>query len=131
MKPESWPVAEEAHWKTWKFKDIITSAMEEESLRLRKELASFEEKFTHQQRLHEAVKSELETERAHKATLQQALENAYSLIRKGDKEASNLRRLLRDLYRQRDRLNNYIQQIRGSAQPPFDSQSGNDHVRCC
>jgi len=118
-------VAEETHWKTWKFKDIITSAFEDESLRLRKELASFEEKFNHQDRLYAAVKSELDTERAHKATLEKALENAYSLIKRGDKEASNLRRLLRGLYRQKDYLNDYIKKIRGSAPSIQDNQSGN------
>ena len=124
MKPESWPVAEETHWKTWKFKDIITEAFEADSLRLRKDLASFEEKFSHQERLHVAVKSELDTERAHKATLQKALENAHNLVKKSEKEASHLRKLLRDLYRQKDRLKVYVQRLGGSVTSVHDDQSG-------
>lgn len=124
MKPESWPVAEETHWKTWKFKDIITTAYEDESLRLRKELAGFEEKSRHQDRLHEAVKSELDTERSHKATLQKALENANSLVQKGEKEAAHLRKLLRSLYRQRDSLRRSVQKLRGSGPSIHEDLSG-------
>lgn len=123
MKPESWPVAEEAHWKTWKFKEIITEAMEHENLRIRKELANFEEKYSHQERLHKAVISELETERAHKADLHKALENAYSFIKIRDKEIGNLEKSFRALVRQRDRLKNHLK-LRDSSAPSLkDTQS--------
>jgi len=124
MKPESWPVAQDAHWKTWKFKEIITDAMEQDNLRIRKELANFEEKYSHQQRLHEAVLSELETERGHKIDLQKALENAYNFIKVRDKEITALEKALRALVRQRDRLKNCLWQFQGSAAPSIrDNQS--------
>jgi chromosome segregation ATPase len=125
MKPESWPVAEDAHWKTWKFKEIITEAMEHENLRIRKELASFEEKYSHQERLHKAVLSELESERTHKADQQKALESAYDFIKIRDKEIGNLEKALRSLIRQRDRFKNRLRQFRGPAAPILrDDESG-------
>jgi chromosome segregation ATPase len=125
MKPESWPVAEDAHWKSWKFKEIITEAMEHENLRIRKELASFEEKYSHQERLHKAVLSELESERTHKADQQKALENAYDFIKIRDKEIGNLEKALRSLIRQRDRFKNRLRQFRGPAVPILrDDESG-------
>lgn len=122
MKPESLPVAEEANWKTWKFKDIISGEMEAENLGFRKEIANFETKFNDQDRLHESVISELETERAHKATLQKTLEGTYTIIRSRDKEINNLKKATRGLLRQRDRLRNYLRQSRGST--AMDMQSG-------
>jgi len=125
MKPESWPVAEDAHWKTWKFKEIITEAMEHENLRIRKDLASFEEKYTHQERLHTAVLSELELERAHKADLQKALENTYDSIKTRDQEIGNLEKALRHVIRQKDRLKNCLRQLREPAAPVLrDDESG-------
>lgn len=125
MKPDAWPVAEDAHWKTWKFKEIITEAMEHDNLRIRKELASFEEKCSHQERLHDAVLSELELERTHKVDLQKALESAYESSKIRDKEIGNLEKALRALMRQRDRLKNRLRQFRGPATPILrDDESG-------
>jgi hypothetical protein len=129
MKPESWPVAEETHWKTWKFKEIICEAVEQDNLRLRKDLASFEEKSNHQERLHAAMKSELETERAHKGTLQKALENAYSFIKTRDGEAANFKKMLRAVCRQRDRLKNIVKSMRGSTVSVNDNLSGRVFLR--
>jgi chromosome segregation ATPase len=124
MKPESWPVAEDAHWKSWKFKEIITGAMEQDNLRIRKEIASFEEKYTHLERLHNAVKSELETDRSHKADLQKALDNSYSFIKTREKEVDNLKKALRAVVRQKDRLKNILQRHRGFGGSVMDNQSG-------
>lgn len=124
MKPESWSVAEDTHWKAWKFKEIITDAMEQDSLRARKDLASFEEKYVHLERLHNAVKSELETDRAHKADVQKALEKSYSFIKTRDKEVENLRKALRAVVRQKDRLKNTLKRYRDSGGSVMDNQSG-------
>jgi chromosome segregation ATPase len=124
MKPESWPVAEDTHWKSWKFKEIITGAMEQDNLRIRKEIASFEEKYTHLERLHNAVKSELETDRSHKADLQKALDNSYSFIKIREKEVDNLKKALRAVVRQKDRLKNILKRYRGSGGSVMDNQSG-------
>ncbi len=125
MKPESWPVAEDTHWKAWKFKEIITEAMEQDNLRIRKEIASFEEKYTHLERLHNSLKSELETDRAHKADLQKALDNSYNFIKTREKEVENLRKALRAVVRQKDRLKNTLKRYRGSGGGSvMDNQSG-------
>jgi len=124
MKPVSWPVAEEAHWKTWKFKDIITSAMEEENLRIRKDLANFDERFNHQERILQAVKSELETERAHKLTIQTSLDSAYSFIKVREKEMATLRRKLRSLYQENDRLRARITDFHASGGHGHAYESG-------
>jgi len=120
MKPDSIQVAEESHWKLWKFKDIITNAMEEDNLRLRKDLAAFEERFTHQQRLHESLKAELESERAHKCTLEKALQNSYSFVKSREREIATLQKAIRDLCRKRDRMKNYVKQIQGSRRSMID-----------
>ena len=120
MKPDSIQVAEESHWKLWKFKDIISDAVEEDNLRLRKDIAAFEERFSHQQRLHESLKAELESERAHKCTLEKALQNSYSFVKSREKEITNLQRAIRDLCRKRDRMKNYVKQMQGSRRSMVD-----------
>lgn len=125
MKPDSWPAAEETHWKAWKFKEIITEAMEQDNLRIRKEIASFEEKYTHLERLHKSVKSELQTEKVHKADLQKALENSYSFIKTREKEVDSLKKTLQSVIRQKDRLKNTLKHYRGSGRESvMDNQSG-------
>lgn len=125
MKPESWPVAEDTHWKAWRFKEIITEAMEQDNLRIRKELAGFEERYAHLERLHMAVKSELETDRAHKGDLQKALDNSYIFLKTREKEVDNLRKALRAVVRQKDRLKNTLKRYRGSGgESVMDNQSG-------
>jgi predicted RNase H-like nuclease (RuvC/YqgF family) len=124
LKPESWPVAEDSNWKSWKFKEIISDAMEAENLRLRKEMTNFENRFNDQERLHKAVISELETERAHKATTQKTLEAAYTIIKSRDKEIRELKRALRALSRDRDHLKNCLRQFRGSHASAMDIKSG-------
>lgn len=120
MKPDAIQVAEESHWKLWKFKDIITDAMEEDNLRLRKDLAAFEERFSHQQRLHESLKAELESERAHKCTLEKALQNSYSFVKSREREIANLQKAIRELCRKRDQMKNYVKQIQGSRRSMVD-----------
>lgn len=120
MKPDSIQVAEESHWKLWKFKDIITDAMEEDNLRLRKDVAAFEERLTHQQRLHESLKAELESERAHKCTLEKALQNSYSFVKSREREIANLQKAIRELCRKRDQMKNYVKQIQGSRRSMVD-----------
>jgi hypothetical protein len=119
MKPESWPVAEETHWKTWKFKDIVSDTVEADNLRVRKELAAMQEKFSHHEKLHECVKAELETERAHKATLQKSLDAAYAFIKNTQRDTVKTNKILAAVTRQRDRykglLRNYIH---NSVDPP-------------
>jgi len=129
MKPDAIQVAEESHWKLWKFKDIITEAMEEDNLRLRKELAAFEERFGHQQRLHESLKAELESERAHKSTLEKALQSSYSFVKSREREIANLQKAIRDLCRKRDRMKNYVKQIQGSRRSMVDF-SGAVYLPC-
>jgi DNA anti-recombination protein RmuC len=115
MKPESWPVAEEAHWKTWKFKEIVSDAVEQDNLRVRKELAAMQEKFSHHERLHECVKTELETEREHRGTLQKSLDTAYAFIRSTQSDATKTTKILGAVTRQRDRYKNIVRQFGQSA----------------
>jgi len=110
MKPESWPVAEETHWKTWKFKEIVSGAVEQDNLRVRKELATMQEKFSHHERLHECVKAELETEREHKVTLQKSLDTAYAFIKSTQQDAAKTNKILAAVTRQRDRYRNIVRQ---------------------
>jgi len=110
MKPESWPVAEETHWKAWKFKEIVSEAVEQDNLRVRKELATMQEKFSHHERLHECVKAELDTEREHKVTLQKSLETAYAFIKSTQQDATKTNRILAAVTRQRDRYKNILRQ---------------------
>lgn len=104
MKPEPLSVAEESHWKTWKFKDVITEAMEAENLQLRKKVESFEERYSHQERVHEAVKSELKSHKAHLTTLQKALEHANSLLKARDLELRESHRKYDAVKERLDRL---------------------------
>lgn len=124
MKPEALAVAEESHWKTWKFKDVITDAMEEENLRLRKLVASFEERFNHQDRVHEAVKSELNSQKAHRNTLQNALENANTLVKSREFEISHSAKLLRDAYRKCDELKERLRQYEANDSTVHGGGSG-------
>jgi hypothetical protein len=107
-------MAEETQWKTWKFKDIITKAMEDDNLRLRKENAGFEEKFSNQERTHTAVRTSLETLQEHNQTLKKALENAEKLAAVGASEISNLKKLLRAAYRQNDLLKRNMGMLHGN-----------------
>ena len=110
MKPESWPVAEETHWKSWKFKEIVSDAVEQDNLRVRKELATMQEKFSHQERLHDCVKAELETEREHKLTLQKSLDTAYAFIKSTQQDAAKTARILAAVMRQRDRYRTILRE---------------------
>ncbi len=124
MKPEALAVAEESHWKTWKFKDVITDAMEEENLRLRKLVASFEERFNHQDRVHEAVKSELDSQKAHRNTLQNALENANTLVKSREFEILHHAKLLRNAYRKCDELKERLSQYEANDSTAHGDGSG-------
>lgn len=124
VKPEALTVAEESHWKTWKFKEVITDAMETENLRLRKQVASFEERFNHQDRVHEAVKSELNSQKAHRDTLQSALENANTLVKSREFEILHHAKLLRDAYRKCDELKERLKQYEFSESTVHGGGSG-------
>ena len=110
MKPESWPVAEETHWKTWKFKEIITEAMEKENLDFRKQLAGCQEKAQQQDRLHDAVKSELATLTSYNATLTKALDAAQLSLKKAERETAHMRKMLRGVIRQNDSFKRKLQE---------------------
>jgi predicted RNase H-like nuclease (RuvC/YqgF family) len=124
MKPEALAVAEESHWKTWKFKEVITEAVEAENLQLRKKVESFEERYSHQDRVHEAVKSELKSQKAHLTTLQKALEHANSLVRSRDSELAHRDNLLRDAYHQNDMLKERLGQFETNDFTIYGGDSG-------
>ena len=94
--------------------------MEEDNLRLRKDLALFEERFNYQQRLHESLKAELDSERAHKCTLEKAVQNSYSFVKSREREISTLQKAIRELCRKRDRMKDYVKQMRGSRRSAID-----------
>jgi septal ring factor EnvC (AmiA/AmiB activator) len=123
-KPESYTVAEETQWKTWKFKEIITKAMEDENLRLRKEIASFEAKFSNQDRIHAALTSTLDTVQAHNQTLKNAVESAEKLTAVYASEVSKLKKLLRTVYRQNDLLKRNIGLKQGNHLKVPEPESG-------
>jgi hypothetical protein len=117
-------MAEETQWKTWKFKDIITKAMEDDNLRLRKENSGFEEKFSNQERTHSAVRTNLETLQEHNQTLKKAHENVEKLATVQASEISNLKKLLRATYRQNDLLKRNMGMIHGNQLKVPEPESG-------
>lgn len=113
-KPEAWIVAEESHWKLWKYKDIISKEVEDDHLRLRRELGNFQEKFRQQERLYKAVKAELATERAAKSALQKALDSATEQLEQSTKRRKMITDLARDLYRRNKSAKQRIKRLRES-----------------
>ena len=85
--------------------------MEDENLRYRRELGNFQEKFRQQERLHEAWKSELATEKAANVALQKALGSANDQLQRLNDQLKRLEEdrskainVAKQLHRQVNRL---------------------------
>lgn len=76
--------------------------MENQNLELRKKFAACEEKVHYQERLFESVKSELMSMTAHKTTLAKALDNANNSLKKADREADRLTKMLQRVIHQKE-----------------------------
>jgi hypothetical protein len=124
MKPESRLVAEETQWKQWKFKDILNQAVEDDSIRLRRALANFEEKMNQQDRLHTAVKAELAAEREQKFTIQTSLDYANEIIKRKENDLEKLEIVAKQLYHRNAQLKRRLKKLKERTTEGSDSESG-------
>jgi hypothetical protein len=98
--------------------------MEDDNLRLRKENAGFEEKFSNQDRIHNAVRTSLETLQEHNQTLKKALDNAGKLAGVQASEISKLKKILRSAYRDIDLLKRNMGMVQGNQLKVPEPESG-------
>jgi hypothetical protein len=104
--------------------------MEDDNLRLRKENAGFEEKFSNQDRTHNAVRTSLETTQEHNQTLKKALENAEKFAGVRASEIFHLKKLLRAAYRENDILKRNTGMVYGNQLKVPEPETGSFFNLC-
>ena len=127
MKPDALTVADDSHWKTWKFKDVISDTVEAENLQLRKKVEGFEEKYSHQERVHDVLKSELSAQKAHLTTLQKLIDTSNAYLRSRESELRNRENLLQDAHRKCEFLTERLQQYEAIDPSMYGNDSGKHH----